>query len=356
MPHLLVALSAHGFGHTAQSAPVINALRRKIPDIRLSLRTDLPASFLASRFGGEFDVVPGADDFGMAMRSALAVDREQTARRYAVFHDQWDKHVAAQSAALVRLKPDLVVSNISYLTLAGARAARIPAVALCSFTWAQIYAHFFSARPEARRVLEQMRAAYLGAEQVLALEPGMPLDDLPQPRPMGVVARLGRHQAALLRARLGISERTRLVTFSLGGIDHPLDLMRWPHLADVHWLVPKAILPSRPDMTAHEDLPFHFTDLLASSDALIAKPGYGNFTEAACNGVRVLYVPRGDWPEEPYLVDWMHRHACARSVSAETLISGDLRSPLEALWSMPPPVKVFPEGTSAASRLLAAYL
>ena len=41
----------------------------------------------------------------------------------------------------------------------------------------------------------------------------------------------------------------------------------------------------------------NFADLLASSDALLCKPGYGSFVEAASCGVPVLYVARPDWPE-----------------------------------------------------------
>lgn len=317
-PHLLVALSAHGFGHAAQTAPVVNALRARIPTLRVSIRTDLPKRLLASRFDGEFDLLAGTGDFGMAMESALAVAREDSAHRYAALHASWDSRVAEESAAISRLKPDLVLSNISYLALAGARAARVPGVALCSFTWAQVYAHYFFSRPEASAVLEQMRAAYRSAEQVLALQPGMPLEDLPRVRSVGVVARLGEAQAPSLRRYLGLGAGTRLAVFSLGGIDHPLDLSQWPQIPSIHWLVPKALAHDRPDMTAQEDLPFHFTDLLASSDALISKPGYGTFTEAACNGATVLYVSRGDWPEQPYLVHWLNHHARAKALTPGT--------------------------------------
>lgn len=356
MPHLLVALSSHGFGHAAQTAPVVNALRALVPDLRVSVRTDLPRRFLASRFEGELDLLPGTGDFGMVMESSLKVARERSAERYAALHSQWENRVAEEAGAIGRLKPDLVLSNISYLALAGARAARVPAVALCSFTWAQVYAHYFSSRPEAPAVLEQMRAAYRGAEQVLALQPGMPLEDLPRIRLVGVVARLGEAQAPSLRRYLGLGTGTRIAVFSLGGIDHPLDMSQWPKIPNLHWLVPKALSHDRPDMTAHEDLPFHFTDLLASSDALIAKPGYGTFTEAACNGATVLYVSRGDWPEQPYLVHWLNRHARAKALTVARLLAGDLQAPLREVWSLPRRETVVPDGAQIAARLLANYL
>lgn len=353
---MLVALSAHGFGHAAQTAPVVNTLRSLVPNLRVTLRTDLPKRFLTSRFDGGFELLPGTGDFGMVMESALTVGLERSAQRYAALHAEWEARIADESTIISRLKPDLVLSNISYLVLAGARAARVPGVGLGSFTWDQVYAHYFASRREAAKVLEQMRAAYMSAEQLLALQPGMPLAGFPRVTSVGVVARVGQSQASLLRQHLRLSADARLVVVSLGGIDHAIDLGQWPQFSDLHWVVPKSLLPARTDMTAQEDLPFHFTDLLASADALITKPGYGNFTEAACNGAPLLYVPRPDWPEQPYLLDWITRHGRARPLGAERLDSGDLRASLAELWSLARLETIIPEGGWRAARMLANYL
>jgi hypothetical protein len=154
---------------------------------------------------------------------------------------------------------------------------------------------------------------------------------------------------------VGVGADTRLVVFSLGGIEHPIDLTPWSRNPDIHWIVPKALLPDRLDMTAQEDLPFHFTDLLASADALIAKPGYGNFTEAACNGTPVLYVPRPDWPEQPYLLNWMSRYGMALALSPECLPTGDLQMSLAELWTLPQRKPVVPEGARVGAGMLANY-
>ncbi len=356
MPHLWVALSAHGYGHAAQTAPIVNALRARMPRLRLTLRTDLPRGFLAARFAGDFELIPGPEDFGLIMESALAVAHAASAERYARLHARWEARVARLAAELAAARPDLVVSNSSYLALAAAHAAGIPAVAVASFTWAQIYAHYFAQRPETPQVLAHMRAAYHSAVQFLALEPGMPLNDLPGYCPIGVVARRGQPQRAQLRERLGLGPQARIVLFSLGGVSQALDLAQWPSARGIHWLVPKAVCPPRPDMTAQEDLGLHFTDLLASADAFITKAGYGSFAEAACNGVPVLYVPRGDWPEEPYLVAWMERHARVRALAPAALQGAGLTEALDALWRLPPRPPVAPDAIERGARRLAEWL
>jgi hypothetical protein len=44
--HLLATICAHGFGHLGQSAPVLNALRRPLPALRLTVASTLPEARL----------------------------------------------------------------------------------------------------------------------------------------------------------------------------------------------------------------------------------------------------------------------------------------------------------------------
>ena len=100
----------------------------------------------------------------------------------------------------------------------------------------------------------------------------------------------------------------------------------------------------------------HFSDLLASSDALICKPGYGSFVEAACSGVPVLYVNRPDWPEAPVLVEWLQQHGLCREVSRDTLEQGKIAEVLEEIWNAPGTKPVIPEGAQQVAEWLAERL
>jgi hypothetical protein len=96
----------------------------------------------------------------------------------------------------------------------------------------------------------------------------------------------------------------------------------------------------------------HFTDVLRSCDALIAKPGYGSFTEAACNGVPVLYVRRPDWPEDACLIEWLGRHDRALEVSRAMLERGDPGAAVEAVIAMDTPAPPAPTGADEAAELI----
>lgn len=354
-PHLVAVVSGHGFGHAMQTCLVINALRRHLPELRVTLRSDVPETFLASRLHGAFELQPATTEFGMQMHSAMDVDVPASARRYAEFHAAWDNRVEAEATALAELRPDLVFADISYLALAAARHAGIPAVALCSLNWADIYRHYCYPYPEASRIHADMLAAYRSAEVFLQPAPHMPMSDLSNTRRIGPLAQIGQARRAELRAHLGVAPDTRVVLVGLGGIEMSLDMADWPAQAGTVWLVPAAWQVRRADVFSFAQTGWPFIDVLASSDVLLTKPGYGSFTEAVCNGVRVLYSARPDWPETEHLASWLHRRGRALEVARADLERGNLKEALQTVSSgelgETPPAS----GAEDAAEILSAF-
>jgi hypothetical protein len=86
MPHLLVDISSHGYGHISLTAPVLNALLHRMPELRLTIRCAAPRELLAARIAGEFEHIQRATDFGMVMENAMVVSVEQGAAAYREFH------------------------------------------------------------------------------------------------------------------------------------------------------------------------------------------------------------------------------------------------------------------------------
>lgn len=356
MPHLLVDLSFHGFGHIAQTAPVVNALAERMPNLRVTLRSGAPRRLLEQRFSCDFELIPRALDFGMEMADALTVRVEGSAAAYRDFHHNWEGKVAREAEEMAALAPSLVLADVPYLSLAAAAQAGIPTVAMCSLNWADIYYHYCYGRPEAGQIHAQMLEAYRSARHFLQLRPGMAMKDLPNRHEIGPVAQLGRHRRAEIDRRLGLAAGEKLVLVAMGGVVFRLPMENWPHLPNVRWLVPSPWKIERPDVLELEAVGMDFSDVLASCDALLSKPGYGSFAEAACNGIPVLYAARRDWPESECLTAWLAQAGRCLEVPAAALQSGALASWLEALWALPskPPVK--PDGIRQAAELLQGLL
>ncbi len=335
MPHLLAAISAHGYGHLAQTAPVLNALCERIPELQLTVRCGLSHAVLSRRIAGTFVHQRVEDDFGMVMHSALAVDVAASAARYAAFHAAWERRVAGVARELEQAAPDLILADIPYLTLAAAARAGIPALAMCCLNWADIYGHYCHQLPEAGRIREQMLAAYNKAQVFLRTEPAMPMPGLDNLQDIGPVALTGVARRAEINQRCNIGADERLVLVAMGGIAFRPPLERWPATPGVRYVMQRDWQAARDDVLVLEELGMPFADVLASCDAVLTKPGYGTFVEAACAGVPLLYVPREDWPEEPWLVRWLERELPCAAVPRSELDAGGFLTHLNRLWQQP---------------------
>ena len=357
-PHLLGCISGHGYGHVAQVAPVLNTLHKLLPGLHLTLRTTVPEAHLRSRITPEFRYIAQSTDFGMHMLSALEVDVAASMAAYAEFHTDWQAKVETESASIAELAPDLVLSDVAYLPLAGAACLGIHSVAMCSLNWADIFRHFCNDEPGAAEILQQIESAYAHSEAFLCLQPAMPMSWLMNQRSISPVAVQASNRRHEINHRLGLSAECKLVLVSMGGISMRMPVENWPAIPNLRWLLQSDWLRDcqREDMLAFESLNIGFSDLLASCDLLVTKPGYGAFVEAACHGIPVLYAERGEWPEQEYLIRWLEQNGCCQKLDAAQVQSGNFAHELEHLIAQPKPAAIEPTGSLQAAEYIARLL
>lgn len=356
--HLLVCISGHGLGHLAQVAPVLNALHDLQPDLRLTLRTSIPEQFLRQRICAEFHHLQEATDFGMHMYSALEVDAEASMSAYTEFHADWPARVSNEAERLRELAPDLVMTDVAYLPLAAAAQSGIPCVSLCSLNWADVFRHYCEARPGADQILIEIESAYAQARAFLQPTPSMPMHWLERRNVIGPLAEPGQHRRDELDKALGLSSEDRLILVSMGGIATHFSVEYWPSVQGVKWLVQKDWLEHtvRHDMFALESIDLPFSDLLASCDLLMTKPGYGAFVEAAVSGIPVLFVRRDDWPEQPYLVEWLGSVSACYGIDAAQATRGDFNDEMRTLLLHKKPATIQPTGNWQAAEYILQLL
>jgi UDP:flavonoid glycosyltransferase YjiC (YdhE family) len=351
--HLVVDISAHGFGHIAMTAPVVNCLTSRHPKLRITVRSAAPLAKLREHIHGEFEHVSLASDIGMTMTDALTVDRGGSYSYYARLHTAWDREVATAARQLEALRPDMLLANAPYLPLAAAAHAGIPAAALCCLNWGDIFQHYLAAQPGATTIRRQIREAYDSARAFICPVPRMPMTDLGNLREVSPLGRRGVPRRPELLAALGAPADTRLALLSLGGFGFDIDVSAWPRLPGWRVISGMALRGRHPDVIALDSLPLTYIDVFASVDAVISKLGYGTVAEAAINGVPVLYTPRDGWPEEPFLADWLDRHGRAAVVCGEDLHAGAIVPLLEALAARSAPRPVEPTGAEEAAAIVA---
>lgn len=327
-PHLVVDITGHGYGHLSQTAPVIRQLLTVIPTIKITVRSSLDQTLVLSFIGNKelnrIHFSPPGPDFGMQMHDALTVDSNKSLQHYQFLHQNWPEKVNQEATNLVSLEPDLVLSNISYLTLAASAQLNIPCVALCSLDWASIFNAYCSDMPGSSEILATMQESYQLAEAFLQPRPHLPMTYLENAKPIAPISGPTTDKTKKLRQQLKITTNQKLVLVNMGGMPLDISTDMLPLMNNVIWLIKKPDNASRPDIVDIDELAFEFSELLASVDLIVSKTGYGMVVQAAYAQTPILYIERGNWPEEDHLWPWCCEHNDCERISLKEFKSKEL--------------------------------
>lgn len=352
---LLAAISQHGLGHLAQAAPVLNVLQAREPALELTIWSGLSPEILRNRIVGKFSHRHVAADIGMLMTDAIRIDLAASHAAYSAFHVDWPVRVQEEANWLRKSGFDLVFSDVAYLPLAAAAQAGLRSVALCSLNWFDIVQAYLVEQPGMASILQQIDAAYAAADLFLQPEPSMPMANLPRRQAIAPIAAKGRNRRPELNRTLALPAACKLVLLGFGGVGYQ-GQGHLPEVADLIWLIPddwqSGLTSTRADMIPFSRCGLPFIDLLASCDLLITKVGYGSFVEAAAHAIPVLYLDRPDWPETPYLANWLLQRGNAEAIDERVLFSYLLVGVMRRLWQQARKPAIDADGAVAAARHL----
>jgi hypothetical protein len=295
-------VTSHGFGHMNRTVAVINQIP---PDLRVVIRSHpnlLPNWH--ERLTRPAELIGHVSDAGAINPpgDSSATDGPATLTLAARVHANAMSRLDEDAQWLRDERAAAVYCDAPAVPLIAAHRAGIPGCLLANFTWADIYAPYArAAGGEANQLVADLRRAYRHATIVFRVEPALKMSWLPRQRSVGLVANPGRDRRHELRRLLGLSDKIRLVYFYIGRYgQHDLNWGRLESLAErgIHF-VGYHPAPVGPLRNLHIVLAEQFagSDLIASSDALVAKAGYGTVCEAMAYGTPLVYPPRWGFAE-----------------------------------------------------------
>lgn len=339
--------SGHGFGHASRDIEVINTILLKRPGTRIVSRTSVPRWFFERSVRGPIDLQPGEVDSGMVQIDSLHLDEDETARRAARFYADFDRRVKEEAALLTAVGATVIVADVPPLAFAASGLSGIPSVALANFTWDWIYETYPQFERLAPGVLALIRDAYRGTTHALRL----PLSGGFEPmaavtRSVPLIARrskLGRSEA---RRAMALEDDVPIVLASFGGHDSGLrydDVARntlFTLVATDYEMPEVPTAAGRMRRFTGEQLAdrgLQYVDLVAASDVVVTKPGYGIVSECIANGPALLYTSRGRFAEYGLLVAEMPRVLRCRYIPQEDLRTGRWADAVAGVLQQPPP-------------------
>lgn len=337
MATLVCYISGHGLGHAARAMEVLNALWQRQPDLDVLIRTPAPRWFFDFNLDRTCTLTPCRLDIGVVQRDSLHVDPEASLRAYAHLAARKEQLIAAEVASLAPTLPALVLADIPALALDVAARLRIPSVALANFSWDWIYADYVKDFPRYAGLIDDLRASYARTTLLLRLPLHGDLSAFPHVRDIPLVARHARLSRTEVRRRLGLPAEAPVVLLSFGGLGVALSVAPSAP-AGVLFVSNRPLFDGLVTPWCHH-IPtemmtaagVRYEDLLAASDVVMTKPGYGIVAECIANGTPMVYTPRGRFAEYACLLPGIAANVPYVELSNDDLYAGRWQDALDQL-------------------------
>lgn len=315
-------ITAHGYGHAGRSLEVIAELEKHEP---VTIVTEVPEEFFRPRFQGGYR--RQAFDCGLIQKDSVRGDVLATLGRIQGIMSQSGRLLEKEREFLDQAR--LVVVDSPSLPLQAARAAGIPGVALTSFGWDYIYRPFAQRESAWNEVCDWFQAGYHQATLALQYPFSAPIKEGAETVPL--VARPGSNRRAEIAAETGADpgKPWAVVWFheldldprSLEGLPYELfTSMDWPQ--------------ARHSQAA-------FSDIVASADVVVSKPGFGIVSDCIANDKPLVYVPRADFSEAYLLEAAIRKYTAYSRIEPGDLYTGNWFESLEQARTgrpkLPPP-------------------
>ncbi len=337
-PSIVYYITAHGYGHGVRSCDIIRALRRMAPGTVIRVVSDLPVDFLRSRLDLPMESYrAGSFDVGMVQVDSIRVDVAATLDRVEQVLRRRDALIGQEQAFLRSVRASLVVCDIPSLPLEAAAREGISAIAVGNFAWDWIYEEFVDADPRWARVVEAFRAGYRQAGLLLRLPFAEPMAAFPRQQDIPLVARCGVNRRDEIAAAYHLDASKTWVLLSFTTLDWDARA-----LAEVEALRDHVFLTVLPlawdglNFCAVNRHSFSFSDVMASCDLVVSKPGYGILSECVVNDKPLVYAERENFREYPVLEAALKRHLRHQHIPAADLYRGELGPYLARAQKAPP--------------------
>ena len=328
-------ISPHGFGHAARAASVMEALAEIESSLQFDIFTTVPDWFFSgsNSFGYQYHRVE--TDIGLVQETPFQEDLPATLRKLKKFLPFNESQISLLAEKIRHQNCQLVLCDIAPMGIRVAREAGVPSVLVENFTWDWIYqgydedgfndfnAYFQSIFSE---------ASYHIQTQPLC-KPGR-VDFTANP-----ASRKIKSPASHIRQRLGLSDRSKVVMITAGGVPKNYGFIdKLKHHSDIHFIIPGASHSEKilnnlillPENSAY----FH-PDLINAADVVIGKIGYSTIAEVYQAGVPFGYSARTRYRESKPLVDFIENNMSGVAIDESEFQNGDWVDRLQDILALP---------------------
>jgi L-arabinokinase len=311
--------------------------------LRVIIRTNAPRWLFQALPSSFVDIHSLRTDPGVAEeQNVLRIDEEETVRRVLDFMNCYDDLVDSEVQFVLSENVKLIVADVPFLAGDVSETSAIPCVAVSNFLWDWIYGSYANATAAYRQAIERIHNAYCKFDLFLRLpfhhEAPSIANIMDTPLVCGRSLRTKEDIASTLQVDFEVWRRIAFVTYR-GRLSEGSVARVANENSDTLFLFSSLCVG---DATENSNVRLvasgghlGFQDLVAASDLVIGKLGYGTLAACVASKARLLYPRRVGFREDELLIAGAGRYCCAAEVPQLDFDTGDWSCHLDTLCSKP---------------------
>jgi len=275
MKKILYYITDHGLGHTTRSVAIIRELIKK--GIEVTIRNS-NVNYLTSSLP-DVKIISGTTDVGPVIeKNGISIDEKKTLEHVGKWIDSISSVSTHEYDLMLKLRPDLVVSDISAMPFLASHKAGISSVAISNFSWIDVLEGF------PKQQIELLEDAYGLVDLAIQLPLGPQMKPFRNKKQVGLVCKKPTDSRKSLRNKLGLTDSDIGIFVNLNN-----HFEFKPRIGNnVKIISTGAKIHST--SVSYIDPWIEGQDLVSAADLVLSKCGYGMTSECLTNGIPFLFV------------------------------------------------------------------
>lgn len=345
MKKIAYYITAHGYGHGTRSCDILNALRAEDPNVPILVKTDLPEDFMRSRLAADIELQRGAFDVGLIQKDSIQVDLDASLETIETLYARESELIQQEVEFICRENIGVAVADVPAIPLAAAQQAGIPNIATSNFGWDWIYADFVQHDPRWQYFSDKFRDVYERTDLLLRQPFAESMEAFPYKLDLPLLAKPGKNKRELVAKISGANASKKWILLSFTSLNlGPAALDQLSTLSDCELFAVEPLEWPGTSIHSISRSQVCFADMLASTDVVVTKPGFGIVSECVANRKPIIYSDRSNFREYPVLVKNIRKYCRQAFIPNTELYEGKLSRALEEIQSAPEPVEQISRG------------
>ena len=289
MKKIVYYITDHGLGHATRSIAIIRKILKN--NIEVTIRNSNAVDFISKSLSG-IKIKTGITDIGPKIKKdGLSIDILQSRKQINPWIDNLEKFASKEELFLTKIKPNLIISDISAMPFIVAKKLDIPSMAISNFSWYDAY-NFLTKKRQ-----EKLFDAYQNANLAIKLPYGTDMKHFQNLIKTGLICRIPTMNKSKIKNKLDVKNSEKIVVFALGG---GKSIIKFRSNKDVKIFSLNTKIDKKIKSTDLSSW-IEGQEIISIADVIFCKCGYGFISEALTNGIPFYYLKDPNHKEQNHM-------------------------------------------------------